>query len=302
MSRAPSALVLCPTSRCAARCWFCFAEALRKDPRPADLTLALTRKVLELFPTMKPSVYVTGYGEPMMAEEIGPILRLCGTRFGRVSLGTNGYLIAPRAAEVPWQALGNVSLSVNETERGQYAKSCGVDRFQDVLEAIQVVKKHKTPLLMTFVVGQRNVERASEYVRFAAAYGAHIALFAVAYGGAMAESYKTLAEQEVLRVTDHAAVEALRAAADVAKRMRVTVVKWPGLINVNKPYASAAQCKQLRTTLIVDGAGDIATCCRGAGPRAELGNILRDGARAWWSPAAEALRHTRPAKCRFCNI
>jgi hypothetical protein len=121
-------------------------------------------------------------------------------------------------------------------------------------------------------------------------------IVAIAYG------QKTLAEQEVLRVTDHAAVEALRAAADVAKRMRVTVVKWPGLINVNKPYASAAQCKQLRTTLIVDGAGDIATCCRGAGPRAELGNILRDGARAWWSPAAEALRHTRPAKCRFCNI
>jgi radical SAM protein with 4Fe4S-binding SPASM domain len=198
--------------------------------------------------------------------------------------------------ELPWERMFGVGISVNEVEPELYAQATGSDWFRRLEEGIHYVWSRGAPIVMTFVIGQWNLGRIDDYLRYVAQWPTAKALPILAMTPIGPEDYRP---EYLLERRD------VREAFEVAKAHAPPglVTRWPTFRRGRKGRLGG--CDMSTDVLVVNGRGHVAVCCRGPGPRAELGNIWLEGRKAWRNEALRRFRcrvagTAKPAKCRAC--
>jgi radical SAM protein with 4Fe4S-binding SPASM domain len=300
----PTTLDLFATARCNTSCWFCTAAPHRKDPRPQDATPELVQHALDLFPELRSEAYVGGHGESLCCERIGEIIELLANNFDSIAVSTNGQRILKMRDELPMQRMGVVSISVNEVDHEAYREAMGADRLDDVVGGIELLLSLGARVMFTFVISRRNVHRMPDYMLFTDRYGVDVAFMPFL---PRPPAFEDDIRAEGLVTGDPVIAEQLRQYREFGDKLGLRICRWPEPLDLETP--NKVLCSQPGSHLVLDGSGDIATCCAGPGPRREVGNILEQGRDAWFSPHARWLRtavnnapDAQPEKCRYCTI
>lgn len=290
----PKIIVLYTTSRCNARCTFCLTAARRHEKPAPDMTPAVVEKLLQVFPETK-TYKISGYGDPLVNPYLYDILGLLKKHRKRVVLQTNGIALNQKS---PLCCVNKVNISVNAANRAEYRTKVGVDQFERIKHACRVVTRTaRKPLDVTFVLDAENYSRLLEYVALSVSLDARRvglpsctpmerAADTVWWGDAVRKELGALLD-EAERLYGH--------------RIRITRTRRPP--RLRRGYGP---CRMSREMLFVDGAGLVAPCCRGDGPREEFGDLWTDGAGVFSSEAIEGFRKKvtaegAPTKCRSCN-
>ncbi len=255
-----------------------------------DIGIELVDKIRVSFPKLK-QWCLAGPGEPTLNKDYGAIVRSLLEADCRINTVTNGTRLSK--LDLPWDKFMNLNISVNEVEAEEHREITGKDSFSQLEEGIKSVVKKDARLLMTFVVGLGNVERLEDYLRYAGQWPRTTAVPILALTPQSEADKSSLLESEELQ-------EAF--AAVKAKTPESQSVAWPRFRAIPKRKGG---CGMSRDVLVVNGKGEVAVCCRGAGPRSELGNVLDEGRAVWKNKALSAFRkrvwsNKKPIKCRAC--
>jgi len=285
----PLVLGLHVTARCNHRCGYCIYN-VPGQYIPRDMTEEVADKVMSLLPTIQ-TVGLTG-GEPMLCKDVWSILEAVKSRRRPVSISTNGTRLERN------DLLHGVSVTVSarESDREKYLELTGVDAFDRMVEGIKNAQHSGARVGVSFVIDRGNVDSLERYARFAKKLGVH----RVAFMGLLAGDRDDLKGRTVEQA-DMAIIEAQRPAIG---RLGLRITQWPKPI---QPDGPGGKCEMGRNHIAVDGDGNVALCCRGAGPRPEMGNILTDGPSVWSTGPMAELREKvytlgeQPEKCLHCR-
>lgn len=289
----PRIIVLYTTSRCNARCSFCLTAPRRKKAPAPNMGLEVVQALLDAFPTTK-VFKVSGSGDPLVNPNIVEILELLKRHKKRVLLQTNGIALYP---DFPLDLVHKVNISVNAADAAEYKERVGVDRFARVCKACRTTVSWGRPLDLTFVLDQTNYHRLLKYVDLAVLLGAR------RVGLPSATPHERTASTVWWGDAVRNDLEALLDMAEKEHCRQITITRTRRPPRLRRGYGP---CRMSRDMLFVDGAGLVAPCCRGDGPRAEFGSVLDQGAGVFSSVAIERFRRIvsnegAPPKCRSCN-
>ncbi len=173
------------TDRCNFRCFYCLPNGepplARKD---TILTFEEIVEVCEIFVSLGiEKIRLTG-GEPMLrrdieklveklallkVEDIDSPLQSKSPKLKDLALTTNGFSLVERAENLRNLGLDRVTLSLDSLNRDNFKKITGVDKFEEVLEAIDAAKKAGLdPVkINAVIVRDCNENEVVEFARFA---------------------------------------------------------------------------------------------------------------------------------------
>ena len=295
------------TGKCNQRCAYCnFLESRRGPNKAPDVTPDLVERTLDTFPTVK-SVRLGGSGEPLMNKYIGHVAMHVGNRVDRMALITNGTLIPDRGHDIPWESFQEINISLSDITPEGYKKVTGTDLFDRLVTGIEYARK-RTDIVLSIVVTTANVNKISEMVRFAVEYRARALVLQPLVAPTQGKVGISLKQKEnfmesIVAAHNPYAVAMLEAQAALVDDMDLKgmKVRFPPVIDFNQLKVG---CAMANIYMGVDGNGDVSLCCRGFGPRPEMGNIA-DGARVYDSGPMKLLRQyvyseNQPLKCSVC--
>lgn len=305
-SETPKRVSFYSTNRCNLRCKYCFTEKYRRgDMQCPDVSMEVVDKAFEVFGGFD-RVMLGSPGEPMMSRHFVEIVSNLVGRVERVNMTTNGTYIRRLQDDVPWKDVHKVVLTIHDITPEGYRDVTGTNLYDEMIWALDFLVKNDIGHTLNFVVDRNKIERIEEFIRFAAEHGAkEMALLPLL-------NFKDFERDEEffwansLTLDDEDCVNRIneqRKLARNAKQGHRLSVAFPRLVsrtNLGKG------CRMVFDYIAINGRGDIAICCRGEGPRAELGN-LRDGKALWTSPVLEEFRRKvlspeeRFPKCRVCH-
>lgn len=127
------------TDRCNLRCRYCMPEGAPLVPMQDILTC---EEILEVVRAAVPlgitKFRITG-GEPLVRKGVSTLIRgICGVPgVTRVSMTTNGILLAPMAEELKEAGLSDLNVSLDTAAPGEFQKITGSDRLEEVLSGIR---------------------------------------------------------------------------------------------------------------------------------------------------------------------
>ena len=154
----PIYLEVSPSGACNQRCSFCAFDYLDYEPEFLDLERMDTmwREMADL--GIK-SIMLAGEGEPLMSEDIIPLIQHIYSAGIDVSMTTNGALIDDQFIEYGLVALSWIKVSVNAGLAETYKKIHGTDDFDKVLSNIRkmVAFKKSKPFLGGLTIGVQMV-------------------------------------------------------------------------------------------------------------------------------------------------
>jgi len=294
------------TNKCNFRCSYCFTEKYRSgDGGAPDVTVDIVRRTLgALGPFQR--VMLGAPGEPTKSPHFAEVFNFLQNKTPRLNITTNGTKIRELAGQVNWNRAHVVNLTIHEVEEERFRKITGTDMFSEVIAALSYLRDRGVGLVLYYVVGRENIERMVEFVRFAASYGVKSCSILPLL------NYKDFIDDEEFfwantlnRDNEEVKRRFLEQRAKVRKitQRHGMNVSYPILVSRKTPGAG---CKMAFDYIAVNGRGDIAICCRGEGPRAELGNISQ-GAELWNAPVLEEFRRRvldvkdRHPKCKVCH-
>jgi cyclic pyranopterin phosphate synthase len=133
------------TDRCNFRCQYCMpAEGLPWLERDQILRFEEIQRLVGLFVSMGVrSVRLTG-GEPLVRREfpklVGMLAPIAGLR--DLSLTTNGYLLADRAAELAAAGLRRVNVSLDSLSRDRFFQITRRDALPQVIRGLEALERH----------------------------------------------------------------------------------------------------------------------------------------------------------------
>ncbi len=166
------------TDRCNFRCFYCLPNGepplARKD---TILTYEEIVKVCEIFVSLGiEKIRLTG-GEPMLRKDIEKLVQKLahlkvhseGPKLKDLALTTNGFSMVERAQNLKKLGLDRVTLSLDSLKRDNFKRITGVDKFDEVLEAIDAAKKAGLdPVkLNAVIVRDCNEDEIVDFARFA---------------------------------------------------------------------------------------------------------------------------------------
>jgi molybdenum cofactor biosynthesis enzyme MoaA len=265
-----------------------------------------------MFPAVR-TVRLTG-GEPLMHERFGEIVRSVAKTGKGVAILTNGTRIIERWDEIPWGKIGTVNISITDTDRDEYLRITGTKLLDAVIEGVdKMAQRGLLPKrVFSFTMHRGNVRRAAEFVMFAHEHRAHSVTLQqlVPHGVPGKDAYETDAfwNRALVLQDEKAMAELAEQRAIVERKLgklkSAAFVKWPFVVDL---HGQGRPCAVATRMLFVDGAGDIALCCNGKGPRSEMGNVIKDGAKAFSTGPMAELRAriydvSKPKlrKCELC--
>lgn len=292
--KGPRQAALFVTSRCNQRCSYC-ATAPGRAAHHQDMDPLLVERLLLLFPTIR-SVGIGG-GEPLLNRKLPWIISTCLSHGLQVTLSTNGTLL--RRASLPWRRLSIVNVSMTESNREAYRERCGVDAFGKALAGAKHARKAGATVVLSYVIERGNVGRIEEYALFTKEAGfRRIALQSICPTAGRYDEFWGRA----IDGGDEELMGRIREAMSSVKSLGLIVTQSPQPVYRRKPGRG---CRMACDHISVDGLGNVALCCRGPGPRPEMGNISQ-GASVWSTGAMEALRvrvlsGNPPVKCTMCK-
>lgn len=292
----PTTICLFVTDRCTLSCKWCPRQSnpdfMAGKP---DMTLETAGKILRCFPKAT-HLSLSGFGEPLLVDDLFSIAVSFRKRPMRISVITNGTLLADRIDEIIDAGLQRVSISINSLTSTDYQSICGGDEntFKHVLKGIDLLvskrQAQKPYLHISFVLTRNLLDRTPEVIRFAEETGVDCLdlhnLIPHENGNGFAKPL-TDDDQEV--------VEKLAEWSKLQYRVRVG---WPKLVRkgLKKP---ARTCNPLWEWLGVDVEGNTAGCCRAMTTREEYGNLFYDYPEVWNNEFRKKLRLTFLAKDKF---
>lgn len=270
------------TDRCNFRCGYCMPETPQWAPREQLLARAELLRLAGLFVARLGirQLRLTG-GEPLLRTDLEDLIaelgRLRAAGLERISLTTNGVLLARRAAALAQAGLDdlNVSLDALEPERF-HALSGGRGAVEHVLEGIAAARAAGLPLkINTVVVRGHNDDQILPLARWAQAQAIPLRFieFMPLDGRGAWSHERVVPEAEILqRLRPRFRIESLPRTPDPAAYYALDGDYRLGVIStISNPFC--ASCDRLRVT----ATGELYACLFSSRGR-DLRTPLRAGA------------------------
>jgi MoaA/NifB/PqqE/SkfB family radical SAM enzyme len=299
----PQEIILYLTDKCNMRCVFdgvpCMREAESYEGAATHesgvITPELLRYTLKRYPSINRAC-VCGYGEPMLhpqLEELIDVMREGRPSF-EVGIITNGSLLESKFDMLEESGVNYITVSLNAATRERHEEVTSTKTWDRVLAGIRrMVSGKLVPCGLTYVVSRESIGLIPDYIKLANELGvAFMYLHNV-----LPHDAGFMFKSKVLTVDDQAALDAMHSlpGAEIVKI-------WPQVIDLKNP--PPLKCNSPRTTMGIDGQGNVSPCRRVDPPSAKYGNIK--DADVWHSPKIAALRlelsGDQPLQemCRFC--
>lgn len=133
------------TDRCNFRCFYCLPNGepplARKDK---ILTYEELEYICEIFVSLGiEKIRLTG-GEPLLRKDVETLVEKLARlkpQLKDLALTTNGHTLSSRAENLKHLGLDRVTISLDSLQRDKFKEITGVDRLEDVLEAIEAAKQ-----------------------------------------------------------------------------------------------------------------------------------------------------------------
>lgn len=162
------------TDRCNFRCFYCLPNG---EPPLARKETILTFEELtyisEIFVELGiEKIRLTG-GEPLLRKDIEKLIenlsKLKKSKLKDLALTTNGYTFSQRAEGLKQAGLDRVTISLDSLKAENFQRITGVDKLDEVLEAIQSAKKYNfQPVKINAVIVRGyNEDELVDFARFA---------------------------------------------------------------------------------------------------------------------------------------
>lgn len=162
------------TDRCNFRCFYCLPNG---EPPLARKETILTFEELtyisEIFVELGiEKIRLTG-GEPLLRKDIEKLIenlsKLKNSKLKDLALTTNGYTFSQRAEGLKKAGLDRVTISLDSLKAENFQRITGVDKLDEVLEAIEVAKKYNfQPVKINAVIVRGyNEDELVDFAKFA---------------------------------------------------------------------------------------------------------------------------------------
>jgi cyclic pyranopterin phosphate synthase len=162
------------TDRCQFRCFYCLPNGepplARKD---TILTFEEILRAARVFVGLGiEKVRLTG-GEPMLRRDlevlVGGLAALKPHGLRDIALTTNGFSIREKAVRLKEAGLDRITISLDSLDRENFRDITGVDKLEEVLDAIQAAKEAglEPVKINAVVVRGRNEHELADFARFA---------------------------------------------------------------------------------------------------------------------------------------
>jgi cyclic pyranopterin phosphate synthase len=143
------------TDRCNFRCQFCMPKTPVWLPRREILTYEEIHRVASLFAQVGVQKIRLSGGEPLMRKDIENLVQMLATIPGikSLSMTTNGFLLAEKAAALKEAGLKGVTVSLHSLKPERFSEITGGGVLRKVLTGIRAAKENGfTPLKVNAVV------------------------------------------------------------------------------------------------------------------------------------------------------
>ncbi len=132
------------TDRCNFRCQFCMPTHPIWLPRSEILTFEETHRVVSLFAKMGVDKIRLSGGEPLMRRGIEKLVEMLADISGirSLSMTTNGFLLAEKAAALKKAGLKSVTVSLHSLKPERFSQITGGGVFQKVVDGIKAAKEN----------------------------------------------------------------------------------------------------------------------------------------------------------------
>jgi len=139
------------TSRCNLRCFYCHREGL--EGTPAEASPEVFSRIAEAASALgMEEVKITG-GEPLMREDLEDIVSGISEHIPKVSMTTNGVLLADRAASLKQAGLDRVNINLNTLDPETYRRITGTDHISAAIEGVSAAQRAGLePVKLNFVL------------------------------------------------------------------------------------------------------------------------------------------------------
>jgi len=297
----PATLQLFANSECNLACWFCNTRQRRKETPHPPVSAEMVNLVLEAFPSIR-KVWIGGTGEPLLHPQLPELLEAIHARGVRLHITTNGTKVLERQ-DLPWSLVETITVSLLEANEERYKQATGTKHFDTVIKGIEFLVGAVESVELARVVTRDTVEDMKAFLELAHDLGAHGVSFRN-ISRCAGDDLKPFIENTALHTGVEGLVDRMREVK--AQAPAGLKIQWPRISDFSQPRGRL--CWVLESMLVVDGAGNMGCCCRGAGARPEFGNVSQ-GPSAWRSTALEAFRqrvrgpeHGRPVECQCCYV
>lgn len=162
------------TDRCNFRCFYCLPNGEPPLARKETiLTFEEISYISEIFVSLGiKKIRLTG-GEPLLRKNIESLIenlaKLKNQGLKDLALTTNGHTFSARAENLKNSGLDRVTISLDSLKREKFEEITGIDKLNEVLEAIKSAKTAKFfPVKVNAViVRNRNDDELIDFARFA---------------------------------------------------------------------------------------------------------------------------------------
>lgn len=167
------------TDRCNFRCFYCLPNG--EPPLARKETILTFEEIVEICDIFVSlgieKVRLTG-GEPLLRKDVEKLVeKIASLKFSNIkkpklldlALTTNGYTLAKRAKALKFAGLDRVTISLDSLKRDNFQLITGVDKFDEVLEAIEAAQNADlNPVKINAVIVRGwNDDEIVDFARFA---------------------------------------------------------------------------------------------------------------------------------------
>ncbi len=169
-------LRICVTTRCNYRCIYCHSEGVDRS-----IDSELTPEEIEIVARAASRLGISDFkltgGEPLVRQDIIEIVSRL-SRYGEVSITTNGFFLADLAGRLAEAGLKRVNVSVPSTRRSRYSYITKVDALNRVLDGIRAAYDYslKPITINTVVLKSLNDDELDDLLNLATRFEARLRL------------------------------------------------------------------------------------------------------------------------------
>jgi MoaA/NifB/PqqE/SkfB family radical SAM enzyme len=250
------------------------------------MTFETSKKLLDYFPEAT-HLSLAGFGEPLLVADLFEIITESKKRPMRISIITNGTLLAERIEDMAAAGFHRVSISMNSLSSNDYQSTCGgsENTFSNVIKGIELlVKRRKSvrPYIhLSFVLMRDLFDQAQDIIRFAE--DARVDYLDLHN---LIPHDKGADYEGVLTVDDE---EVVRRLSEWRRRNYTVQVRWPRLIKrgLGRP---ARPCNSSWDWLGIDLEGNTAGCSKAMPTKRKYGNLFEEEDKVWNNEFRKSLR------------
>lgn len=157
----PLTVIFNITTRCNAKCSYCYAEYYRREIR--DFTTEEVYRIVDKLKRLGCQRISLSGGEPLLREDVGEIIDYIKTRGISCIINSNGYLVPEKIHEI--KAVNTLVLSLDGDER-THDLNRGEGSFKKVMKACEHAIENKIPLHTATILTRNNLEAIDFVLEF----------------------------------------------------------------------------------------------------------------------------------------